>query len=422
MPMVTNSTEESAVRIRLGSEIANGEFAEIPGQQTDASKLTLWAPIGVVFGLAAVASFYLPIFAGRPEHSTAISGLVAGVHSSTPPTLGLRALRQGDTVLISWDPKAAAASSATEGFLEVWDGMEEKHLRLDAGQISSGLMSYNAHATDLLLRLEFRNHERRVMTQSVTLFGGSGDASQSILKPAAAVGNRVAVTARVDSESGMLSKAEMPDKAASKGKDATASWKTSRPANNAELVASDAATTKKQNKLVNALPPIQIHVTSTNLPLDNAPVLSASMPSLAAQAADAIDRLTPQPALVQPPPPELQPKTATVEAAVVAPPTKFIALDPNAGNYTPPRPLKWSPVSAKKAKISLANPVDIALKIRIDEFGRVTKVRALSEGQRTSKELMKLADDSVRRWTFEPARYKGKAMSSEDTIVLRIEK
>jgi outer membrane biosynthesis protein TonB len=89
--------------------------------------------------------------------------------------------------------------------------------------------------------------------------------------------------------------------------------------------------------------------------------------------------------------------------------------------YVPPRPLKWAqPDGRILGATALAEPVDIRVKIKIDETGHVTAAHALIDGRKLDKTVTAAAADTVRQWVFEPAKAHGTNVSSEETIVIRL--
>ncbi len=90
--------------------------------------------------------------------------------------------------------------------------------------------------------------------------------------------------------------------------------------------------------------------------------------------------------------------------------------------YVPARPLKWAAPDAKSLGVSrIAQAVDIAVKIRIDESGHVTSAHALLDGAVHDPAVMAAATAVVKQWTFEPAKMQGKNVASEDTVVIHVD-
>lgn len=83
--------------------------------------------------------------------------------------------------------------------------------------------------------------------------------------------------------------------------------------------------------------------------------------------------------------------------------------------YVPPRPLKWIQPS-----LAMAEPLDVRVKIRIDETGHVTSAHALMDGPKRDRKVMAAAAAAVRQWTFEPAKAHGSNVPCEETIVIHL--
>jgi hypothetical protein len=274
-----------------------------------------------------------------------------------------------------------------------------KEVPLNSDQLSSGLMAYATPPGDVLLRLEFRNEDNVVAaSESVALLATvpAVDVHESEL-PASNTAKAALPNLARDSEVRQKSRPERRAPASAGAPQVTVNREREAAVSRIFLPPAGSA-------------PDREHRTSGAIDksaIDTPPALTPTVASTAPQLDAAISALIPK---ASPPVPVANSTSKPNPASSPA-----MGID-----YTPPTPLKWTEPSARNLKNGSVRPVDIALKIHIDENGHVTKVRALNEGQKPSKELMKLADRTVKSWVFQPARYQGKAIASEDTIVLHV--
>jgi hypothetical protein len=90
--------------------------------------------------------------------------------------------------------------------------------------------------------------------------------------------------------------------------------------------------------------------------------------------------------------------------------------------YVPARPLKWATPDARSLGVSqIPQAIDIAVKIRIDDSGRVTSAHALLDGSIHDQAVLAAATAVVKQWMFEPAKLQGKNVASEDTVVIHVD-
>ncbi len=89
--------------------------------------------------------------------------------------------------------------------------------------------------------------------------------------------------------------------------------------------------------------------------------------------------------------------------------------------YVPPRPIKWvEPDQRLLGGSNPAVPIDIRVKVKIDETGHVTAAHALIDGGKRNKKLMAAAAAAVRQWVFDPAKSHGVNVATEETIVIHL--
>ena len=89
-------------------------------------------------------------------------------------------------------------------------------------------------------------------------------------------------------------------------------------------------------------------------------------------------------------------------------------------NFIQPRPLRQVMPNTRLFGIStLQIAKDVAIKVAIDDRGRVVRAEALNAGRKGMGLLTSAALAAARQWTFQPAKIHGVRVASEHTIVFR---
>ena len=88
-------------------------------------------------------------------------------HALAPAQLGLGIRAVPGWVSIEWNPGMPAFQEAVTGGLTIRDGAHENRLSLDAAQLRSGKMLYVPSTTEVRVRMETKDAQGRVKTESV---------------------------------------------------------------------------------------------------------------------------------------------------------------------------------------------------------------------------------------------------------------
>jgi len=271
--------------------------------------------------------------------------------------LDMRVQTDGPGLLLTWNRYSRAVQSAQNAVLAIQDGSQHREIALDRTQIANGSVFYRPASDDVSFRLDLRDVHGADLAQILRVLDSSPR------KPAAEVSH-------ADTTS--------------------ASEKTQTDHRPRESAVKPAAARRQ------ARPPLQ--VASTASPIPAPPVALTTTPS----TEDPVTRLW-QPTPVAPSP-DIPKPTALASPAPKDTPA-----------YVPPRPLKWIQPS-----LAMAEPLDVRVKIRIDETGHVTSAHALMDGPKRDRKIMAAAAAAVRQWTFEPAKAHGANVPCEETIVIHL--
>jgi hypothetical protein len=100
--------------------------------------------------------------------------------------LGLHAQASDNRVLLSWNHESAAAKSATEGILDIKDGVEEHEVRLDSSELSNALVTYTPKSDDVLFRLQLTGKNSSTAESLRVLRASRREAGPSVSEQTAA--------------------------------------------------------------------------------------------------------------------------------------------------------------------------------------------------------------------------------------------
>jgi hypothetical protein len=329
--------------------------------------LSPWFLSPAVFVLAAGATFLL--LSLRTASVTASTPHMNPLFDARGASLDLRIQTDGPGLLLRWNRYSPAVQSARSGVLGIQDGSEHHQIALDRNQIVNGSVFYRPASSDVSFRLDLR------------------DAS----------GSDVAQILRV-----LDSSPRKPESTGAPTEASNAARVPARPATSSKEQARESADGSSSRQSMPA--PVQI---ASAQPV---PVPPPTVP--APSTADPVTALM-QPTAAQPPPasiPQPAPQSAPAE-------TSAASKAPSLPAYVPPRPVNW--VQPEGAS-SVSEPLDIKVKVRIDETGHVTAAHALIEGPHRDRKLMAAAAAAVRQWIFEPAKSYGTNVPCEETIVIHL--
>lgn len=348
--------------------------------------LNPWFLSPAVFLLAALATFLL-LFS-RTGLVTASTPQAGPLFDPRSASLGMRVETDGPGLLLSWNRHSPAVQAASSAVLSIQDGPQHRNITLDHDHVVSGSVFYRPASDDISFRLDLREARGPDVAQILRVLDSSAR------KPASGAG-----AAPPDTNVAPATARNVPPAAGTQAEKRVH-----------EPLSKPTAGTQK------AAEPVQLASAKSPIP---APPLAEPSPS----AADPVTTLmqsaeTP----LRPAPPAadpLKPPLANPPAAVQSTPNAAAAAAKQAPvpGYVPPRPLRWvQPDGASR----VSEPLDIKVKIRIDETGHVTAAHALIEGPRRDRKLMAAAVAAVRQWTFEPAKAHGTNIPCEETIVIHL--
>lgn len=332
--------------------------------------LSPWFLSPAVFLLAAGATFLLLFF--RTGSVTASTPQIGPLFDPRSASLDMRVQTDAPGLLLSWNRYSPAVQGAKSAVLAIQDGREHHEIALDRNQIVNGSVFYRPASDDVSFRLDIRDTHGADVAQILRVLDSSAR------KPASGA-------------------AENP-------KDSRADMSATPPA---PRTLSHAETPGKPVPAPQKLPSVS-QVASAGTAA-SAPPVALPTPS----SADPVTSLLQSTEIPQPPTSigsvNSQPVQSTPTLAPAQP------KDLPAAAYVPPRPLKWV-----QPGIQLTQPLDIKVKVRIDETGHVIAAHALIEGPKRDRKLMAAAAAAVRQWTFEPAKAHGANVPCEETIVIHL--
>jgi TonB family protein len=86
--------------------------------------------------------------------------------------------------------------------------------------------------------------------------------------------------------------------------------------------------------------------------------------------------------------------------------------------YVPPRVLnRVMPDLSSLGASTVYGATDVAVQVKIDEYGRVTQAQALNNASKYTNLVTAPALSAAKQWTFDPAKSRGISVASERTIV-----
>ncbi len=372
-----------------------------------------------VFVLTAAGTFFsLAYFRDRqssalaPERSTTPEAMPAGNNR-----LNMRAEPNGDGWILSWDPKNTAIRPVTAGVLQIDDGPQHREMILSGGEIAKRSISYKPVSGNVVFRLQLQGGEdvRQTETLEVVETPAHSRESQAEVAPDTSTTPQMssAPEVRKDHEWKQI---EVPKTTSQSLRGRTGS------------IAAPATSMRTSRQY-----PTEARQTAPSLPTSNAQrgqptVLSQQTPPEPVTAP--VGTIQPSkaaagpagsvPSAINRPAPSRE--SGSRDAASSAPPPGQPAPAVQNTNYVPARPLKWAAPDARSLGVSrIPRAADIAIKVGIDDAGRVVSAHALLDGSVHDPAVLAAAAAAVKQWTFEPAKIHGRNVPSEDTIIIHVD-
>jgi hypothetical protein len=109
-----------------------------------------------LFGLLAVACAAGGVF---------LAGIAAAPTRIEPLPFGFQATQQGDHLLLTWDPAAAAVRGATRATLTIQDGPEKEDVELNLAVLPLGRLAYQPVFQNVGFRLRLANPAHRAVSE-----------------------------------------------------------------------------------------------------------------------------------------------------------------------------------------------------------------------------------------------------------------
>lgn len=315
----------------------------------------LWYPLFTILMIALGAVGYQAMLKWA---GPAPGEATAAFVASDAPTLALRVERKDSDLRVSWSRKAAAVIQAKDAALSIRDGdAQQQELRLTLEQLRNGSVLYTPANTSVQFRLEVTAPDNTKTSETVLALTAPKAPVTDIAKPASAP----------------------------------------RPAP-ANQPAGDSIPDRKENTPSGAEHDFgePVRVVMVDGP--------AQPPQASGQNQAAVRG------------PLLAP---TPQKPGVAAPGSSIQRSP-ALQYVAARPVRQTqPVLPAAVRNLIASVVEVDVKVRIDETGRVVRAEPLPINEPVSSSLVSAARSAAMLWRFEPARRGGQPVPSD--LVLRFQ-
>jgi hypothetical protein len=386
---------------------------ELPGSPEKKERRTSWISFVAVFVITA--------------------GVIIAVFLRMPPAgkeaLGFRIESKGDGILLAWNRLHPIVQSATEGILQIDDGVRHREVHLDPEQVANGFLVYRPASDDVTFRLELRGERGETIRQSMRVLDGRKGQSEEL---SAAKSNRPARSVGLGSlPSGDLDKKFTAGIEPSSNKAIrrlrsplrTFPEPVSLPEDRVRSTlgaSSQEAGSKRSGALVTSKGPLLLDTGTAPEPPSN-----AHLP-------DYVSKLESDSKVARPgntTPPELELGVVSGAKALPNPPpsppelkpSQIIAAPTPPGNvataYVPPRPLRQFLPNPRPWIIASQSEVEV--EVKLDENGHVEAARLVRQDGKLPSSLIGASLAAARQWTFKPATLRGIKVESNDTIVFR---
>lgn len=359
-PLVTSVRREAPRLGPVRRALPSGakREARAPGRR---GELVRWS---ASFGLAAL--LFLAFSLWRESRATPPA-------KASRVALGLNLARQGDHLRLTWDPHSALIAQASGGALWIDDGIQHTRRDLSRQDLLKGAAIYDPISPDVNFALEVRDG---ALTSRESIRSIQSDARPAEVKPRLAV-------------SGTEAASEPP-----------------RPS--AAVTSAEARVRRSEGRHIVAR-------AFTPPEWERAEMLRSSDVALAAPAAIRL-------------PPPVAPLLANSGAGALPPPpaaleivgyqaaeAKFRSGAGAGSDFVAARALRTArPELPRFVAETLSGDQRIELRAEVDRTGAVTDVEPLTRG--ANPWLIGAADTALRRWRFEPALSKGRAVTSHVVV------
>jgi TonB family protein len=312
--------------------------------------------------------------------------------------LGLKVEQHSDgSLLLQWDSDAMKMMKAKVGFLTIQDGTEQRTLRLDSNQLSSGVLMYSPATRDLSFRLNVMSDRGqqlsavlRVVKHSITPqrsdrpeLGNAGISAKMHENESARHVREPELANRVIGDNAPTAIRGLP---------------TDLQENASYEMRSSGAHGIGANGRTSAKSGIGTTATSVRAELQRQGVAKGASTS---QELKILNSLS---------------ETHSLPAVARASETNNSGARISERVYVPPRPLKRVPPKpADYHYVGLPRPVDIVVEVRIDAQGYVTEAHVVDSDSEENV-LANSALVAAKSWIFEPALVDGKRVPSDHRI------
>jgi hypothetical protein len=377
----------------------------------------------------------------------------AGRTTGTGSPLALQIESHSGQLLIRWDAASRLVAFARRGHITIRDGVDFHDFELSAAQVRSGKLVYLPASNNLDLRLDVEQPDGRRVGESVIflappeLMTAGGGMTMPEISAAPPLGYPPQATGRSQPATGKSADIRLSANAALPPRAGLSDTPPGRqtgappplvprispdglrpPAQTAKTPAPDAPAPARR------APPVQAAALPSASRAPSAPPPSIQPPpdpengtgrALSQQAVPepeaspapgpaAITPAAPKP-LAPTPPPQASPDAIPAEPAPAPP---GIQPSPPVADNAPPEPIRQvSPVVPPQTRKLMHTPVEIQVKVSIDEYGKVTHAAIAGTKGPLAKFLTSAALSAAYEWQFKPARANGHALPSDKLIV-----
>jgi TonB family protein len=395
-----------------------------------------WISTALVFFLFSAFTFAILAVVGMETGSGKLAQIMRVIFPGTD--LGMHVESQGDRLLLSWNRRNPAVAAASDGTLQIFDGLQHREVRLDGGQIADGSVLYKPVSGDVTFRLEVHGAENTSASGSMRVLDATNSAVNAHEGPVTDVSNPekppatappVIAPATVEAskpnppvaiaKNNVRGSRVLYHNGESKPISAPPAPE-SRPRQTSNSSGLDATAAAGLKQLENTPPAGNtVAPANTTAPQSAPAVAENSSPAAQTPRSKAERAETQKPST----PSSTQPLgtgstinpwdgSGSQETAAAAPASETKVA------FVPPRPLLQVMPNTRSLSPGLISQVTrVEVEVRIDEAGRVASARVLNDGGAGKPALTNAAVSAAKQWTFQPATLKGEKVESQHTIV-----